>query len=72
MIAARHFNDRQGEGPSIMYGVVTTGSLWTFLRLESNLVSIDCTEYNLTQVITILAILLCCVGNDPSSAGAAA
>jgi hypothetical protein len=72
MVAARLFNDRQNQGHPTIHGAVTTGSLWSFLRLDSGSVFLDRNEYNLAQVGNILAILLHCVGGDPSSAGAAA
>jgi hypothetical protein len=64
IIAARVFNEREGKGPTIIYGVVTTGSLWKFLKLEGGTVFVDQPEYYLDRVEKILAILLRCVGGD--------
>ena len=72
MAAARLFNEREQVGPSTIQGVVTTGSLWKFLRLEGEAVSIGRREYYLDQVETILAILVQCMGGDPASSGVAA
>ena len=72
MVAARLFNEQQGEGASTIHGAVTTGSLWKFLRLEGTSVLIDQPEYYLDQVEKILGVLLHCVGGDPATAGAAA
>jgi hypothetical protein len=72
MVAARIFNEREGEGPTIIHGAVTTGTNWRFLKLESNDLLVDRQEYTLEPVGRILAILLHCVGVDPAAAGAAA
>jgi hypothetical protein len=34
MLAARIFNERAGNENLIIYGTVTTGSIWQFLKLE--------------------------------------
>src|SRR5262249_20277502 len=72
MMAARLFNNRQGEGLSTIHGAVTTGSVWKFLKLEEEMLYTDRAEYYLDQVDKVLGILLHCVGGDPASAGAAA
>jgi hypothetical protein len=72
MVGARVFNEREGDGPSVIHGAVTTGSLWKFLKLEGGAVFIDRPEYYLDRVDQVLAILLRCVGGDPTAAGAAA
>jgi len=69
MVAARLFNDREQEGPSMIHGAVTTGSLWKFLRLEAGTIFVDRPEYSLDRVGTILAILLRCVGEEANVAG---
>ena len=51
---------------------MTTGSLWTFLKLEQQTVFIDYDEYTLEPVGKLLAILLHCVGGHPDEVGAAA
>ena len=58
MIAARIYNEREGKGPTTIYGVVTTGSIWKFLKLDGSTVTIDQPEYYLEQLDTILAILV--------------
>ena len=72
MVAARTFNEREGEGPTTIYGAVTTGTIWRFLKLENNDLRVDRREYFLEPVGKILGILLHCVGGDPAAAGAAA
>jgi len=57
MVAAQIFNQRkQVEIPEI-YGCVTTGSTWRFLRLQDRNLMIDKIEYYLTELPSILGIL---------------
>lgn len=72
MVAARIFNEREGDGPTTIHGAVTSGTAWWFLRLESNQLVVNRQEFALEPVGRILAILLNCVGIDPTAAGAAA
>jgi hypothetical protein len=72
MVAARLFNEREGEGPMTIHGAVTTGTAWRFLKLEGGTLFVDKTEYSLEPVGRLLSILLCCVGYDPATAVAAA
>ena len=62
MVAARVFNGREGIGPATIHGLVTTGSLWQFLKLEGGSVHVDRTAYFLDRLEKILGILLHCVG----------
>jgi hypothetical protein len=48
-----------------VYGAVTTGTIWRFLKLEDIIVSIDQREYYINQVKTILAALLHLAGGTP-------
>jgi hypothetical protein len=57
MLAARIFNERAGNEVSTVYGVVTTGSIWKFMKLDGSIISIDLTEYYLKDVNKILGIL---------------
>ncbi|NEP84150.1 MAG: hypothetical protein F6K39_42170 [Okeania sp. SIO3B3] len=57
MIAAQIFNQQQGNQISTIYGVVTTGNIWKFLKLENTEVHIDLTEYFINNLEKILGIL---------------
>lgn len=57
MLAARIFNERTGNDISTIYGAVTTGSIWKFIKLEGSVIYIDLTEYYLKDVNKILGIL---------------
>jgi len=62
MVAARLFNDREGSVGAAVYGAVTTGTNWRFLKLEPGTVSIDQREYYIDRVERILGILASIVG----------
>ena len=64
MVAARLFNDREGSGVETVYGVVTTGTNWRFLKLDSGAASIDQREYYIDRVEKILGILVSIIGID--------
>ena len=64
MVAARIFNEREKNGPRIVYGIVTTGSIWRFLKLQNSVVLIDFSEYHLQQVGRILGILVSTISGD--------
>lgn len=57
MVAAQIFNSRQGIEIETIYGAVSTGTNWKFLKLENSLVKIDLTEYFIIQLNKILGIL---------------
>ena len=56
MVGARLFNEKAGKTAPI-YGCVTTGETWQFLRLEPTAVSIDRARYYIDNVGAILAVL---------------
>jgi len=58
MIAARIFNEQKQNSIEIIYGVVTTGSNWRFLKLVENRLYIDIQEYYLEQLGVLVGILL--------------
>lgn len=57
MVAAQIFNEREQNAISTIYGVVTTGTNWKFLKLINQQVEIDLKEYYISEVEKILAIL---------------
>ncbi|MBW4647247.1 MAG: hypothetical protein KME06_00895 [Kastovskya adunca ATA6-11-RM4] len=57
MLAARLFNEREGNPIHKIYGTVTTGDRWKFLKLEEQIIEIDLGEYFLNNVNKILGIL---------------
>ena len=58
MIAARLFNQREGNPTDTLYGAVTTGTDWKFLKLEGQVAFIDINDYYIKEIDKILAILV--------------
>jgi hypothetical protein len=57
MVAAQIFNQRNGEAIESIYGAVTTGTDWKFLKLIDKTVWIDKRDYFINEVSQILGIL---------------
>ena len=57
MVGARLFNERAGQPSGPLFGCVTTGEVWQFLRLEGTTVLIDRGRLFLDNVGGILAAL---------------
>jgi hypothetical protein len=64
MIAAQTFNEANSTPRRSMYGTVTTGTVWRFLKLSDKTVSIDLTDYAMPPVDRILGILTYLVNAD--------
>jgi hypothetical protein len=57
MYAALLFNEREGNEVAEIYGAVTTGEIWKFLKLKNQTINIDLPEYFLNDINKILGIL---------------
>jgi hypothetical protein len=57
MVAAQRFNQADGQDIPSIYGSVTTGTQWQFLRLTDQRMWIDVNEYSLMPLDRILGIL---------------
>jgi hypothetical protein len=57
MVAAQIFNANEGKAIPVIYGCVTSGKFWQFLKLEAKAVTLDVNEYQVTPVERILGIL---------------
>ncbi|RQH51450.1 hypothetical protein D5R40_05655 [Okeania hirsuta] len=57
MVAAQVFNQRENNEIPLIYGVVTTGTTWQFLELESQTMTVDLEEYSVKNLPKILGIL---------------
>jgi len=57
MVAAQLFNQRNGEEIESIYGAVTTGTDWKFLKLIDKAIWIDKRDYFINEVSQILGIL---------------
>lgn len=58
MIATQIFNQREGNSLESVYGVVTTGTDWKFLKLTEKTAFIDISDYYIKEVDKILGIFL--------------
>lgn len=55
MVGARIFNEREGRTVPHVFGCVTTGEAWQFLRLDEAVVAIDRARYYIDNVGLVLA-----------------
>jgi hypothetical protein len=58
MLAAKIFNEREGNEITTIYGAVTTGDRWKFLKLEGKAISVEIGETLLSNLGKILGILV--------------
>ncbi len=61
MVAAQQFNQNHGSTIPAIYGSVTNGSNWKFLKLSGMELVIDITEYEIASIDRILGILFAMV-----------
>lgn len=57
MEGARIFNQKHGKSIEIIWGCVTTGAEWLFLKLEKNTAYIDTERYYLSDLPKLLGVL---------------
>ncbi|MEH1931072.1 MAG: hypothetical protein V7K14_11810 [Nostoc sp.] len=57
MLAAKLFNEREGNNIQTIYGTVTTGTNWKFLKLIGQVIEIDLSEYYINNIGKIIGIL---------------
>jgi hypothetical protein len=57
MVAAQLFNQKHNTLIQTVYGCVTTGTNWKFLKLQDKTVEIDLNEYFINDIGKILGIL---------------
>lgn len=57
MVAAQIYNQSQEQSVPVIYGCVTSGKFWQFLKLEGDRVTVDLTTYPIMPVQKILGIL---------------
>jgi hypothetical protein len=56
MFAARIFNQKSNNTFKVIFGCVTTGEDWQFLKLEENNVTVDSEKFYLSEVENILGV----------------
>ncbi len=57
MVAAQMFNEQNNSPIPSLYGAITSGTNWRFLKLEQSTVYIDPREYFINEVNLILGVL---------------
>lgn len=67
MVGAKIFNEKKQHLEATIFGVVTTGTLWRFLRLQDNQVVMDATDFEFKQIDQILGILTSIIRPIPES-----
>lgn len=58
MVAAQQFNETKQQSISTIYGCVSSGTQWRFLKLEGQIATLDLLDYPLPPVEQILGILV--------------
>ncbi|MEB3341462.1 hypothetical protein [Okeania sp.] len=66
MVAAQLFNQQKNNQIYCIYGIITTGSNWKFLRLTENQVDIEVGEYFIGNLQYLLGILVSIIKNTYS------
>ncbi len=56
MIGAKIFNQEEDNGINSIYGCVTTGEDWQFLKLEDNVIFMDNNRYYISELNNIIGI----------------
>ncbi len=57
MVAAQIYNDRENQPKKCIYGAVTTGHVWKFLKYENQCVYIDNNDFYIDRPDKIMGIL---------------
>jgi len=58
MVAMQRFNEASGQPIKVVYGCITSGTQWRFLKLEAQVVTIDLNDYPLPPIEQILGFLV--------------
>lgn len=72
MVGAQVFNERSGRPVAEVYGCVTNGDVWQFLRLAGKVAAIDRARYYMDNVGGILAVFAAIVGRTTGAPAGAA
>ena len=70
MLGAQRFNQRHNTPIDPVYGCITTGSLWKFLRLSGSTLTFDLIEHQLRDTEKLLGILIHMAGPVPPAVAA--
>jgi hypothetical protein len=56
MFASAIFNKRSGNNFQMIFGCVTTGENWQFLKLENNIAIVDSERFYISEIENILGV----------------
>jgi len=65
MVAAQRFNQANQQAIPTIYGSVSMGTAWRFLKLEGSTVTVDLTDYPVPPVEQVLSILVWIADSTP-------
>jgi hypothetical protein len=68
MVGAQRFNRRLNAPHDPLFGCVTTGTAWRFLRLSGTIVTLGLREYTIAEADRLLGIFIHIVGPPPAAA----
>lgn len=57
MIASKIYNEQEGVLSPNIYGVVTSGNIWKFLKFQNNSIYIDLDDYSIKEITRIVGVL---------------
>jgi hypothetical protein len=63
MYAASLYNQQKQNAIQVVYGIVTTGNEWKFLKLQENTVTIDSKDYFISELTKLFGILVYIIEN---------
>lgn len=67
MVAAQQFNQQANNAMPVIYGAVTTGDMWQFLKLENTRLQADKNIHYLSNITKIMGILVDITGLNLSA-----
>jgi hypothetical protein len=60
-------NEANNQPISVIYGIITSGTAWRFMKLTQQTVTIELTDYPLPSVDLILGILAWMISSNTST-----
>ena len=57
MIGSQVFNQKNNQPAEVIYGAITNGSEWLFMKLEANILTLDESEYFANDLPQLLGVL---------------
>jgi hypothetical protein len=63
MLGAQYFNEKRHNQIPVIFGCVSNGDVWQFMKLEQSLISIDSQKYYLDSLEELLGVLQLIIDN---------